>query len=220
MSDSSEQGRISCHMKRSFNLVYIVVYMLHSSVSQQREPQWLKYTYIYIYISQRKSASKWTKAAILTEHTNSVIVIVMPYSKQTHFSPSSRQSQAACRGSRLPPAAAATTAACRPPTAMVRARWWLGYRNQRKWTNVQRVSATFPPQGDNESESRSRLNQTPSGFREASRTLRGGGTTPNADCVCEFNFQSLHGASPTWQSWAGCCRVWRFCRGRSQHQTS
>lgn len=70
---------------------------------------------------------------------------LMLYGKHNHLSPSSRQSQAACRGSRLPPSAAATTAACRHPTAMVRARWPLGYRNQRKWTNVQRVSGTFPP---------------------------------------------------------------------------
>lgn len=41
----------------------------------------------------------------------------------------------------------------------------------------------------------------------------------NADCVCKCNFQSLHGASPTWRSWASYCRAWRSYRGHSQHLT-
>lgn len=51
----------------------------------------------------------------------------------------SRPSQAVCRGSRWPPAAAATTA-CLPHTVTARARWLLGCKNQRRWTSVQRVS--------------------------------------------------------------------------------
>lgn len=59
----------------------------------------------------------------------------------------SRPSPAACRGSRRHRAAAAT-AACRPPTATVRAGWSLGSKNQRRWTSVRKVSLEWDDEWD------------------------------------------------------------------------
>lgn len=51
---------------------------------------------------------------------------------------SSRWSPALCPGSHLCPA----PPACLRPTAMARAKWQHGYRSQRRWTNVLRVTHT------------------------------------------------------------------------------
>lgn len=133
------------------------------------------------------------------------------------LSPNSRPSPTACHGSRQPPAAAATTAACLPPTATAKARWWLGCRNQRRWTNVQRVSAVFFPSPSVHKEPVAwSLTLTPMYPEMKTDDVL---STQNqmifCTCGCEFYFQSSHDASPTWLNWAGYCRAWRFCKGHS-----
>lgn len=51
-------------------------------------------------------------------------------------------------------------------------------------------------------------------------SLQKEGARPLMLMFVDVMFQSSHGASPIWRSWAGYCRVWRFCRGHSQHPTS